>query len=230
MNNDKQKLDLEGLLAEVEHAGRDARRQEELGAMIDSMAGVESGEHHHGAWWWVSRVAAAACLLFFISTAARIWFIPTDSNKEANMVAQNYVSETISTTGDTIPMTPAVQQPVSAQRHAIRAAASAEPVEEYLAEEMVSEPEKVAEETLEKADTMINTKNVMMPEPQPIAQVEEQPADGVDVIAAPIVSVGATAEEPAVERKPKRESILKRLFHRDDISKMDGTMLAFNLF
>ena len=225
MNNDKYNLDLEGLLAEVEHAGRDARRQEELGAMIDSMAGANK----HGFWWWTVRVAAAACVLFFISTAVRIWFIPTDNNKEANVVAQSDVSEIISKTVDTIPMEPSMQQPVRAQRHAIKAAAYAEPVEEYLVEEMVSEPENVAEETLEKADTMINTENIMMPEPQPIAQAEEQPANDVDVIVAPIVSVGATAKEPAVERKPKRESILKRLFHRDDISKMDGNMLAFNL-
>lgn len=90
MKTDKQNINLEGLLAEVEHAGRDARRRQELGEMIDRMAATPqslsdsssaSGEPHrrHGAWWWTSRVAAAACILFFISTAVRIWFIPTEN-------------------------------------------------------------------------------------------------------------------------------------------------------
>ena len=76
------KNNLEDFLADVEHAGRDARRQQELGAMIDLMAEesgkrkVESGRH--GFWWWGARVAAAACVLFFITTAVRIWFIPTE--------------------------------------------------------------------------------------------------------------------------------------------------------
>ena len=44
MKTDKHNLDLETLLATLEHAGRDERRQQELGEMIDRLAGVESGE------------------------------------------------------------------------------------------------------------------------------------------------------------------------------------------
>ena len=78
------RYNLEDLLAEVEHAGRDARRQQELGNMIDQMAVVKS--RRHGFWWWSVRVSAAACVLFFIGTAVRVWFIPTEP--AAPMVAE----------------------------------------------------------------------------------------------------------------------------------------------
>ena len=93
MKTDKHNMDLEQLLADVEYAGRDARRQQELSLMIDRMAGVEKGERRHGAWWWVSRVAAVACVLFFISTAVRIWFIPTEST--GTRVAEAEVPEVV---------------------------------------------------------------------------------------------------------------------------------------
>ncbi len=82
MKSNKNNMDLEQLLADVEHAGRDARRREQLSTMIDNMAGeAGSRKNAHGFWWWSARVAAAACVLFFISTAIRIWFIPTESHE-----------------------------------------------------------------------------------------------------------------------------------------------------
>lgn len=221
MNNDKHKLDLEGLLAEVEHAGRDARRQDELAAMVDSM----SGANRHGFWWWTVRVAAAACVLFFISTAVRIWFIPTDSAVEDNLVAQAEVPEVIPVVADTVAVAPAVTpaepQPVRRQRPV----APAKVVEEYVAEELPAEPESEEAPVVEERDTVVMIEEAVAPEPAPIVQGEP-----VDAVAAPIVSVGTTPTAPAEERKPKRESIFKNLFRRHEPSKMDGTMLALNIF
>ncbi len=228
MNNDKHKLDLEGLLAEVEHAGRDERRRQELGAMIDRMAEesgkrkVESGKH--GAWWWVSRMAAAACVLFFIGTAVRVWFIPTESTVDENLVAQAEVPEVTPVVADSTPAAPAVQHPVCE-----RPRVTAEPtvVEEYVAEEVPAELMEVEEPVVERQDKVMMIEEAAVSEPAPIAQTES-----VETIAAPIVSVSNTSEQPvatAEERKSKRASIFKTLLRRHEPSKMDGTMLALNI-
>lgn len=210
MNNDKQKLDLEGLLAEVEHAGRDARRRDELAAMVDSMAGA----NRHGFWWWTVRVAAAACVLFFISTAVRIWFIPTDNAVEGTMVAQAEVPEVTPAVADTTQTAPTVPQPVHMQRPVVPT--EVVEVEEYVVEEVPIEPE-AEEPVVEEQDTVIIIEEVVAPEPAPIAHAESTPQS-----AEP-------AATPAEGRKPKRESIFKNLFRRHEPSKMDGTMLALNI-
>ena len=221
MNNDKHKLDLEGLLADVEHAGRDERRRQELGAMIDRMAGA----NRHGFWWWSARVAAAACVLFFIGTAVRIWFIPTDIPTGDDLVAQAEVPEVIPVVADSTPAAPAVQHPVCVQRPRV----TAEPtvVEEYVAEEVPAELMEVEEPVVERQDKVMMIEEAAVSEPAPIAQTES-----VETIAAPIVSVSNTSEQhvaPAEERKPKRASIFKNIFRRHEPSKMDGTMLALNI-
>lgn len=221
MNNDKQKLDLEGLLAEVEHAGRDARRRDELAAMVDSMAGA----NRHGFWWWTLRVAAAACVLFFISTAVRIWFIPTDSAVDDNIVAQAEVPEVTPMVADTMPVLPTVQQPARVQRPVVPTEPLVEEV--YVAEEVPAELIEEEEPVVERQDTVIMIEETAVPEPAPIAQ-----AESVGAIAAPIVSVGNTSKQPtapAEERKPKRASFFKNIFRRHEPSKMDGTMLALNI-
>ena len=212
MNNDKQKLDLEGLLAEVEHTGRDARRRDELAAMVDSMAGA----NRHGFWWWTVRVAAAACVLFFIGTAVRIWFIPTDSAVDDNLVAQAEVPEMPSVVADTIPAVPAMPQPVRVQRQVVPT--EVVEVEEYVAEEVPVEQEAEVEPVVEEQDKEIIIEEVVAPEPAPIAQAETTPQSAEPVAV------------PVEESKPKRESIFKNLFRRHEPSKMDGTMLALNIF
>ena len=228
MNNDKQKLDLEGLLAEVEHAGRDARRRDELAAMVDSMAGT----NRHGFWWWTVRVAAAACVLFFIGTAVRIWFIPTDSAVDDNLVAQAEVPELTPIVADTIPVAPAM--PVRVQRHVVPT--EVVEVEEYVAEEVpadtVAYSSPLAElgapspNLGEEPDSISNSSTKRGEGDRREAVVEEYDTKE----PAPIVSVGNTpAAAPIDESKTKRESIFKNLFRRHEPSKMDGTMLALNI-
>lgn len=222
MNNDKHKLDLEGLLAEVEHAGRDVRRQQELGDMIDRMAAAEG--RRRGFWWWSGRVAAAACLLFFIGTAVRIWFIPTKSTVDENLVAQAEVPEVTPVVADSTPAAPAVQHPVCERP---RVTAESTVVEEYVAEEVPAELMEVEEPVVERQDKVMMIEEAAVSEPAPIAQTES-----VETIAAPIVSVSNTSEQPvatAEERKSKRASIFKNIFRRHEPSKMDGTMLALNI-
>ena len=231
MNNDKQKRDLEGLLAEVEHAGRDARRRDELAAMVDSMAGA----NRHGFWWWTVRVAAAACVLFFVSTAVRIWFIPTDSAVDDNLVAQAEMPETYSsplaTLGSPSPNLGEEQDskavvkeydtetPVPTVREEIIEMPVVE--EEYIAEKLPADTVAYSSPLAELGAPSPN----LGEDPDSIAE----PIEPVEAIAAPIVSVGNTPTAPIDESKPKRASIFKNIFRRHEPSKMDGTMLALNI-
>jgi hypothetical protein len=64
---------LEELLASVEHAGRDARRQQQLSQMIERMAAEETAQKRRTIRLWSVRMVAAACLLLFVLTIVRLW-------------------------------------------------------------------------------------------------------------------------------------------------------------
>ncbi len=225
MNNDKHKLDLEGLLAEVEHAGRDVRRQQELGDMIDRMAGesgkrkVESGRH--GFWWWSGRVAAAACVLFFIGTAVRVWFIPT--GESATVVAAAEVPVAVPAAVDSTPAATTVVAPTPRRTYARPQVAVTEPViletpvvvEEYVAEEV-----KMAEPAAMDTDTVpaYIILDDFAPDAEPVVQaVETEP------VAEPVT----VAAEPA---KPARRRSIFSLFRPAEPSLMEGTTLALLQF
>ncbi len=211
---------VEQLLAEVEHAGRDARRQQELGDMIDRMAGesgkrkVESGRH--GFWWWGARVAAAACVLFFIGTAVRVWFIPT--GESATVVAEAEVPEVV-LPEVVLPAEPtaAVDAKPVVHRGRVKTVAMqpvvaepAEPVvvEEYLVEEIVEEELPVEE------------------------QVEAPVENQIEMIAQPEVSIAQTVEStpeetaPAVKPRERKRNFLGSLIRPAEPSLMEGTTLA----
>lgn len=223
MNKEKHNLDLEGLLAEVEHAGRDARRQEELGAMIDSMAGANK----HGFWWWTVRVAVAACVLFFVSTAVRIWFIPTDSGVDENKVA----GVDLPTIVPPVAVDSSVAIPVAPKPLVRKVSPASVPV----AEEDVPEPdlfaEEVAAESAEESEPVPCGEVVLESQEKSAATVDEIAALGVTVDnEATVATANTETTEPAKKAQSRRrESIFKSLFRRDDISKMDGTMFAINL-
>ena len=227
MKNDRNNLDLESLLAEVEHAGRDARRRQELCDMVDRMGGV--GRHGFG--WWSVRVVAAACVLFFVSTAVRIWFIPTGT--DATLVAEADKPALPAQAGES-PMRDDCADTVMAspgQRVTIRKAIAETPVavEEYVAEELPAEVEApVAVEAVAGPDTAVAIVEDILPEPAAVAMTDDQVPATTDDIVAPTVSADASA--PAAEaQKPKRESFLRKFFVSPDESEMDGTVLALRL-
>lgn len=218
---------MEDLLSDVEHAGRDARRQQELGDMIDRLAASESGKQH-GFWWWNTRVAAAACVLFFISTAVRIWFIPTDSAMPE--VAEALIPTQPSMAADSVlPIAPAANaiKPAGIRRIATspvvttpssleETAAEDEPVvpmvEEFMVEEFTVEQESLSDGP-DTEDSLSNTiDNLVAPdlsiaiEPQPEAQPEAQ------------------------YEKRERHSFLASLFRPAEPSLMDGTTLTLLSF
>lgn len=203
MNNDRHNLDLEGLLAEVEHAGRNARRQQELGAMIDSMAGT----HGHVFWWWTVRVAAVACIIFFIVTAVRIWFIPTEN--AAPLVAEAVVPEVV------LPSEPATAveaKPTVPHRVRVKPMAVQPMVAEEVEEQTVAEELPAVDEIEEPVDTQIEMLS------QPVVSVEQS-----------LEPVPAQLEPVAAKPQERKRSLLSGLIRRAEPSKMDGTMLAINI-
>lgn len=216
-NNDTPTL--EQLLASVEHAGRDARRQQQLAEMIERMAAEEASKRRRSVRLWTVRVAAAATVTLFIVTS--VWRIANPSPLAGVQVAQAPVVRTpklplptmvplrqAETTPDiplnvsvskpqaTVAMPVVEEQPIGAESVAV------EPVPDF----------PVMEETMAEA--------VVQEEPMPTVEEEE-----------PVV----TSTEPAVMAqssptpKPKQERRGFFSLFRAEPSLMDGTMLAFNI-
>ena len=218
------RYNMEDLLSDVEHAGRDARRQQELGDIIDRLAADE--ENRHGFWWWGARVATAACVLFFISTAVRIWFIPTGSDGMvvAEAVAPSVVVPEATDVSAANPASLSSLSSSSSQSMKVgkKKAAPAEeetlPVEEYYVDEAVEVP-AVGDDTV--AVPIIIEQNVK---------------------AAPVAVAQVTAPEPAPtsaepapvpvpdDSKPARRRSFFNLFRPAEPSLMEGTTLALLQF
>ena len=212
------RYNMEDLLSDVEHAGRDARRQQELGDMIDRLAASESGKQH-GFWWWSSRVAAAACVLFFISTAVRIWFIPSEVAEALIPTQPPIVADSV------LPIAPAANaiKPAGIRRIASspvvttpssleETAAEDEPVvpmvEEFMAEEFTVEQESLSD-SLDTEDSLTNT---------------------IDDLVSPIVSIACEPQTEAPHEKRERRSFLASLFRPAEPSLMNGTTLTLLSF
>lgn len=216
-NNDTPTL--EQLLASVEHAGRDARRQQQLSEMIERMAAEEASKRHRSVRLWAVRFAAAAAVTLFVVTS--VWILTNPSPLVGVQVAQapvvrktklpvptmeplrqaakapdNPLNVSVSKPQATVAMPVVEEQPIEAE------VAAVEPVPDF----------PVMEETMAEA--------VVQEEPMPTVEEEE-----------PVV----TNMEPAVMAqssptpKPKQERRGFFSLFRAEPSLMDGTMLAFNI-
>ena len=223
MRNDNNKLDFEQMLRTVEHAGRDARRQQELGDMIDRMAAAE--ERHHGFWWWGARVAAAACLVFFISTAIRVWFIPVDEPETPIVAAVDAGRIPTVQTSDPQPRQPE-KAAVRRAKPTVKPANPEHPdIPETLNTLEITE-EFYAEVPAEELPAEVTEEEPLVVEQDFAAApvVEEQPAEPVAIAQ----TTPAPVPKPDVS-KPTRRSFFGSLVRQAETSKMDGTMLAINI-
>ena len=222
MKNDRNKMDLDQLLATLEHAGRDNRRQQELGAMIDSLAAAEEPPKR-GFWWWSSRVAAAACVTFFATTAVRIWFIPTGpTTKGIPTVAEVTVTETPTATVSDTAILPAVSH--SATSHTPNTA-EAQPTaasEELYAEETA---EPVEEDSIEAPYYI--TEDDFAPDTEQLADNSEPEQAITDKPAATPDTDTPNATKSAA---PQRRKLLGGFLRRSEPSRMEGTTLALLQF
>lgn len=91
MKKDNNTPTLQELLGSVEHAGRDARRQQQLAEMIERMAAEETAQkaaHRHTVRMWSTRIAVAATITLFLTTSIWRWS-NMEGSTEAPLVAQN---------------------------------------------------------------------------------------------------------------------------------------------
>ena len=221
--------ELELMLKAVEKAGRDSRRREALSVMLDQMAADEAAAHRKVVRRrWSIAVSAAACLLLFVTTIVRLTNIG-DGVAAGPLTAE--VDDRPIMNGDTVATDSDVQPdalPVRSRKAYALAAA---------------EPTPVMAETAVPQD-----------ETTPIPPAEEQEVDSVSIGDEVLFDIGRFAENDVPESEEKEETMPSTVspqpaqvatnttapkptksrsrwmrHHRDDRSKMDGTMLAFNI-
>ena len=221
MKNDRNKMDLDQLLATLEHAGRDSRRQQELGAMIDSLAAAEETPKR-GFWWWSSRVAAAACVTFFATTAVRIWFIPTGhTTKGIPTVAEVTVTETPTATVSDTAVLPTVNRSITSPTPKVVKAEPTVTSEELYAEETA---EPVEEDSIEAPYYIIE--DDFAPDTEQLADNSEPEQAITDEPAATTPGTPNIAQTT----KPQRRKLFGGFLRRSEPSRMEGTTLALLQF
>ena len=225
MKNDNNNMELDQLLATIEHAGRDSRRQRELDAMINNLAAAEATKRHSFL-WWSSRVAAVACVTFFVTTVIRIWFSHTGTaGSSAPIVAEMTEKEAPSAIIENTATVPTVVAPARMNRTTRHYAAKLEKNEsvatEVILAEKTTEETTTANDTDEKPDYIIE--DDFAPDTELIAYNEEPEhiETPESVVNQPVVS------EPAT---PQRRKILGGFLRRSEPSRMEGTSLALLQF
>lgn len=216
-NNDTPTL--EQLLASVEHAGRDARRQQQLSEMIERMAAEEASKRHLSVRLWTVRFAAAATVTLFVVTS--VWKLTNSSPLAGVQVAQAPVirktklpvptmeplrqaakapdiplNVSVSKPQATVAMPVVEEQPVGAEAAAVEPAPDFPVMEEIIAEAVVQE------------------------EPMPTVEEEEPVVPNMEP---------AVMAQSSPTPKPKQERRGFFSLFRAEPSLMDGTMLAFNI-
>lgn len=216
-NNDTPTL--EQLLASVEHAGRDARRQQQLLEMIERMATEEASKRHRSVRLWAVRFAAAAAVTLFVVTS--VWILTNPSPLVGVQVAQAPV---VRKTKLPVPTMEPLRQAAKAPGKTLNVSVSkpqatvAMPVVEeqpIVAEVAAVEPVPdfpVMEETIAEA--------VVQEEPMPTVEEEEPVVTDMEPAA-----MAQSSPTP----KPKQERRGFFSLFRAEPSLMDGTMLAFNI-
>ena len=222
MKNDSNKMDLDQMLATLEHAGRDSRRQQELGAMIDSLAAAEETPKR-SFWWWSSRVAAAACVTFFATTAVRIWFIPTGpTTKGIPTVAEVNGTETSTAIVSDTAVLPTVNRSITSPTPKVVKAEPTIASEELYAEETA---EPVEEDSIEAPYYIIE--DDFAPDTEQLADNSEPEQAITDKPAATPDTDTPNATKSAA---PQRRKLLGGFLRRSEPSRMEGTTLALLQF
>ena len=209
-NNDTPTL--EQLLASVEHAGRDARRQQQLAEMIERMAAEEASKRHRSVRLWAVRFAAAATVTLFVITSVWRWIDPAQPT--GVQVAQAPV---VRKTKLPVPTMEPLRQAAIAPDKPLNI-----PVSKSVAEEQPIEVEAAAVEPVPVFPVMEETIAEAVVQEEPMPTVEEEEPVVTDVEPAVMAQSSPTP-------KPKQERRGFFSLFRAEPSLMDGTMLAFNI-
>lgn len=225
--------ELELMLKALEKAGRDSRRREALSAMLDQMAAAEAAAHRKVVRRrWSIGISAAACLLLFVTTIVRLTNI--DNGVAAGPLTAEVDGRPV-VSGDSVPDAVANDSnvqlnslPVSA--HKIFTSTASEPTS------MMAETKAPQEETTpmlpveEEATDTVTLGDELLYDAGQLAEADlpgSEENEAVTPTPASPQPAQVVANTPAPKPAKQRSRWVRH--HRDNRSKMDGTMLAFNI-
>lgn len=225
--------ELELMLKAVEKAGRDSRRREALSAMLDQMAAAEAAVHRKVVRRrWSIGISAAACLLLFVTTIVRLTNI-SDGVAAGPLTAE--VDDKPIVNGDTVADTVSYDNNMQNSVLSIKPSKAIAPTVTESAP-MMAETKASQEETApipsleEKAVDIVLLGDEVLFDAGQFAETDlPESEENEEVTPSPSSPQPAqvAANTPAAKPDKRRSRWVRH--HRDDRSKMDGTMLAFNI-
>ncbi len=235
MKDPKNIPSLDELLSSVEHAGRDARRRQQLAGMIEQMAANEDAARRAKTHRLTLRMLAAACLAGIIITTA--YFLAPAAEHNTPLLAETKTVQSTDTVLATESLQPTTAQPGSStpamsspQTHAAPTVDNVEPllVQGSATEVPDAVPEKV--ETIEELAPAMPIEEFLYAEAtasaeSDIAAATEQPAVTVAATEETPVAMNATDSQEA--QATRRRSIFR--MRQTAPSLMTGTTLSFRI-
>ena len=220
---------LEDLLSSIEHQGRDARRREQISAMIERMAAEESASRRHTVRLWTVRVAVAASVVGIIMTVARLMQpqpqpVGSQMAQAPSIVPPVLHSDSLLHLSETATVSP-TQAPVTLQPSA------ASDTLPRMVHTMEGESSEAAAPMLvHPMPAQLLAEAEMAALPDGDIRSFQQPQIPLETLAQsePASAPEAPHEDtPAAKSKPRGNSFFK-LFEPKP-SMMEGTMLAFHI-
>jgi len=260
MKNNKPDMDLDQLLDTLEHAGRDQRRQKQLGDMIDSLGNATPAqpERRHKPIWWTLRVAAAACLLFFIAKTVQYWASPTSPSplvaetKPVAIDTTQPLQNTPVSDGNSLPTlrqtdTPSalptaikrdIPSPFVAEETGLTAEETG--IEEFNSDRNGSDRNNLEEITTETPALLIpetanalteTTEYALHTEPTVPSTPSETSSDTTSYMDELAAPIASLSAQSQTQTQPQSKPRRRRsIFRRAEPSNMDGTTLALFQF
>lgn len=232
MKKTDEKFDLDELLRTVEHAGRDNRRQQQLSDLIDSLAAEEESAHRKVLWRrWSIGISAAACLVLFVTTIVK--FTAQDASQPTGaLVAETpvaHVREEATVHEEELRTKTVYENENENKGHRTKTKSLTEDEELPIAENEATVPiekEDIVEDTLiDEYDIDVQYADKMyVPGSEDMIPVDTGSDTNIGREHAEVETQVAKHEEKS-EKKSRKWFQLRRA----NPSKMDGTMLAFNI-
>lgn len=208
---------LEQLLASVEHAGRDARRQQQLAEMIERMAAEETVQkttRRRAVGMWTARIAVAATVTLFVTTSIWRWN-NNGGSAEASLVAEApAVRPTVMPLPQTAPITHIRQAEPASDRH------TPKPVLDI--------PEQMQPLSIEEIFESLQPENIAPELGDQLADLmPESEINSLQLAPVQPLTQDLAQSEPAPQSNTHKRSIFS--FMQAEPSMMEGTTLALNL-
>lgn len=224
---------LEDLLSSIEHQGRDARRREQISAMLERMAAEESASRRHTVRLWTVRVAVAASVVGVIMTVARLMHpqpqpVGSQVAQAPSIVPPVLHRDSVLHSSETATVSP-TQTPATLQPLATPDTAYMLHPQVFNAMEGESS-EAAAPMLVHPMPAQLLAKAEMAAVPDGDIRSFQQPQIPLETLAQsePASAPEAPKEDtPAANPKPRGNSFFK-LFEAKP-SMMEGTMLAFHI-